>query len=123
MDVKLLLIIILFIGMDFFLCMSVFRRNRYNKIKKELEDLKNMPVPTMTIETKRCDIVNLVGEYRIPKCELDLSEEKNDVMVYMIQRRMINDMTDQIYPYVNYIHEYEPLRQEQVIRAQLRVLK
>lgn len=123
MDVKLLLIIILFIGMVFFLCMSIYRRNRYNKIKKELDDLKNTPVSTMTIMTKRVEQVNLVNECRIPQCELDLSEKNNVDMVNMIQKGMLNDMADQIYPYVNYIYEYDPMRQEQVIQAHLRVLK
>lgn len=123
MGINLLLNIILFIGMVSFLCMSIYRRNMYNKIKKELEDLKNAPVPTMTITTKRADVVNLEKDYMIPKHELDLSEEENDVVVYMIQRRMINEMADQIYPYVNYIHDYDPMRQVQTIRARLRVLK
>lgn len=125
MGINLLLNSILFIGMVSFLCMSIYRRNKYNKIKKELEDLKNTPVPTMTITTKRLEQVNLEKEYRIPKYELDLSDEKNEAMIYMIQRRLINDMVDQIYPYVDYIHDYnyDPMHQVQVIRARLRVLK
>lgn len=121
MDIKLLLIIILFISMDFFLCMSIYRRNKYKKIKKELEDLKNTPVPTMTITTNRPDIITLQKDYIIPN-ELDLAEEKDD-LINMIQKRMINEMVDQIYPYVNYIYDDDPIHQVQTIRARLRVLK
>ena len=127
MDINLLLNIILFIGMVSFLCMSIYRRNRYNKIKKELDDLKNTPVPTMTITTKRADVINLEKDYMIPKYELDLSDLCNSAMhdevVNIIQKRMLNEMVDQIHPYVNYIYNYDPMRQVQVIRARLRVLK
>ena len=123
MDFKLLLIIILFIGMVFFLCMSIYRRNRYNKVKKELEDLKNMPVPTVTITTKRPDIINLKKDYMIPEYELNLPAEDVDHLINIVQKRMLNEMVDQIQPYVDYLYDFDPMRQVRIIRARLRVLK